>query len=73
MAVLGHGPQRRSMLVDRHTARILELSDGARTARGIAEQLDREFENANHPDHLQWIEELFLSGLVGLRGKGIGV
>jgi glycosyltransferase involved in cell wall biosynthesis len=73
MAVLGHGPQRRSMLVDRHTARILELSDGARTAREIAEQLDREFENTNPPDHLQWIEELFLSGMVGLRGKGIGV
>ena len=73
MAVLGHGPQRRSMLVDRHTARILELSDGARTVREIAEQLDREFENANPPDRLQWIEELFLSGLVGLRGKGIGV
>jgi hypothetical protein len=73
MAVLGHGPQRRSMLVDRHTARILELSDGARTAREIAEQLHREFENTNPPDHLQWIEELFLSGMVGLRDKGTGV
>ena len=73
MVVLGQGTQRRSMLVDRHTARILELSDGTRTAREIAEQLDREFKETKLPDHLKWIEELLLSGLVGLRDKAIGV
>jgi glycosyltransferase involved in cell wall biosynthesis len=57
--------RRDPLVVDRFTARILELSDGTRTSREIVRQLDREFGRAESLDHFAWIENLFLSGLVG--------
>jgi glycosyltransferase involved in cell wall biosynthesis len=56
------------LLVDRFTVRILELGDGTRTADEIVRQLDRDFGRADGADHLAWIENLLVSGLVGVRG-----
>jgi glycosyltransferase involved in cell wall biosynthesis len=60
------GQRRDPLLVDSLTARILSISDGIRTAREIAELLLRE---GGHPvaKTREWIEELFLSALLGLR------
>jgi glycosyltransferase involved in cell wall biosynthesis len=55
------------LLVDRFTARILELSDGTRTGDEIVRQLDREFGATDDADHLAWIENLLVSGLIGMR------
>jgi len=52
------------------TARILELSDGTRTAGEIQEQLKREDASLAMQDELEWIETLFLDGLVRLRHPG---
>ena len=62
------GPQ----LIDRFTARILELSDGTRTCDEIAAQLDREFGRREPLNHLAWMENLFLSGLIGLTDSRAG-
>jgi glycosyltransferase involved in cell wall biosynthesis len=63
----GQKDQRRdSLLVDSLTARILSLSDGVRTASDIAELLQRD-EGQPPAKSLEWIEELFLSALLGLR------
>jgi glycosyltransferase involved in cell wall biosynthesis len=56
------------LLVDRFTARILELSDGTRTSDEIVRQLDKDFGRAKGADHLAWIEKLLVSGLIGVRG-----
>jgi hypothetical protein len=64
---------REPLLIDRFTARILELSDGKQTTAGIVSQLDREFGRAETLDHIAWIENLMLSGLVGLRNADKGL
>ena len=68
----GKGTRRDPLLVDSLTARILSASDGSRTAGDIAALLQRE---DGHPaaKSLEWIEELFLSGLIGLRDAGQAV
>jgi glycosyltransferase involved in cell wall biosynthesis len=63
----GESGARDPLLVDRATARILELSDGTRTANDIQEQLKREDALLAGQDELEWIETLFLDGLVRLR------
>ena len=61
------GDERRApLLVDKITARILELSDGTRTAAQIARQL-RESGMSEIHDNLDWIENLFLHGLLQLQ------
>jgi glycosyltransferase involved in cell wall biosynthesis len=55
------------LMVDARTVRILELSDGSRTALEIARQLHREDRTSTRADCLEWIERLFVSGLLGLR------
>jgi hypothetical protein len=55
------------LLVDARTVRILELSDGRRTALAIAKQLRRECRTSRLGDLLECIERLFVSGLLGLR------
>ena len=52
------------LLVDRATARILELSDGTRTTRQIMDQLKRETRRKDTDDDLNWIETLFVDGLI---------
>jgi glycosyltransferase involved in cell wall biosynthesis len=56
------------LLVDAQTVRILELSDGRRTALQIARQMHREHRAARPRDYLDWIERLFVAGLLGLQG-----
>lgn len=63
----GEQPARDPILVDHTTARILELSDGTRTASEILEQLKCEDELLEVDDNLDWIEALFVDGLVRLR------
>ena len=54
------------LLVDARTVRVLELSDGTRTAHEIATQLHRQHRTAKRADCLERIERLFVSGLLGL-------
>jgi glycosyltransferase involved in cell wall biosynthesis len=62
------GHERRDpLLVDPGTAKILELCDGARTAADIAYQSGNE--QNSHSASLEWIEELFLQGLICLAGR----
>lgn len=55
------------LLVDARNVRILELSDGRRTALEIARQVQREYRPSRLKDQLQCIKRLFVSGLLGLR------
>lgn len=61
--------KRAPLLVDSLTAEILSLSDGTHTAGDIAALLKRQ---DGHPPSktLKWIEELFLSALLGLTQDG---
>jgi hypothetical protein len=69
----GSGDERRDPLfIDGSTAKILELSDGSRTAAEIAGQLAPRRGDTTDEGELKWIEKLFLCGLVGLaHGKVI--
>ena len=60
--------RRDPLLVDSMTARVLRLSDGSRTAEEIAELLTREDGHAQAKT-FEWIEELFVAGLIGLRDR----
>jgi hypothetical protein len=66
--VFAGGDARAPLVVDPVTARILELSDGTRTASDIMEQLKQEDAvSAAVDDELGWIETLFIEGLLRLR------
>ena len=67
IVVFSKRASREPLLIDRFTARILELSDGTRTGDRIVDQLNREFGRTKSADHLTWLESLLLSGLIGLR------
>jgi glycosyltransferase involved in cell wall biosynthesis len=58
--------QRSPLVVDTSTVRMLELSDGTRTAGEIAASLGGADEFGSHADALKWIEYLFVCGLVRL-------
>ena len=66
----GVGDDRNPMLVDRDTAGILELSDGTRTVRVIAEAM-----GGDRPDGCEaashWIEHLFGLGFLCLRNSAM--
>ena len=61
------GARRDPLLVDNVTARILELSDGTRTAAQILRQLRHEENSPTAEDDLKWIEDLFRRGLLSLQ------
>jgi hypothetical protein len=62
------GDERRDpLLVDTSTARILKLCDGTRTVAQIASQSGRRSTGSAAKDELEWIENLFLCGLVRLQ------
>jgi glycosyltransferase involved in cell wall biosynthesis len=61
------GKSREPLLVDGATARILELCDGSRTAADIAHQVGGMAPAMAPGETLNWIEGLFLRGLLGLR------
>jgi hypothetical protein len=60
------GERRDPLVVDGSTARILELSDGTRTAAAILGELNREGFPFRDGDGLKWIEYLFAHGLISL-------
>jgi hypothetical protein len=64
----GPGAGRREpLIVDGLTAQILKLSDGRRSAAQIAGELGRKCGPSVEADNLEWIEQLFVRGLIGLR------
>ena len=72
LAFAGGNGARDPLLVDRATARILELSDGTRTAGEICARLKRERCSAGAENELAWIESLFLDRLICLRHPEAG-
>jgi glycosyltransferase involved in cell wall biosynthesis len=68
MVVFAGDDARAPLVVDPVTARILQLSEGTRTASDIMTQLKQEdLLTATVDDELCWIETLFIEGLVRLR------
>ena len=65
MVVAGGEP----LLVDRFTARFLELSNGTQTVEQIIDLIEHEFGYAAEASRLAWIEELLVSGLIGVRAS----
>jgi glycosyltransferase involved in cell wall biosynthesis len=63
-----NGVTREPLLIDNCTARILQLSDGTRTVAEIVGELEDEYAGSNEND-LEWIEHLFLSGLIRLQQR----
>ncbi len=61
------GGQREPLVIDGLTVQILKLSDGRRSAAQIAGELGRQSGPAVEAAHLEWIEQLFVRGLIGLR------
>jgi glycosyltransferase involved in cell wall biosynthesis len=61
--------QQTPLVVDRATARILQLCDGTRTASEIVAQVRRELEASAGDDNLEWIEGLFVQGLLSLHER----
>jgi glycosyltransferase involved in cell wall biosynthesis len=66
------GDRREPLFVSDQTARILELSDGTRTAQEIAKEVGSGNGQAAGEYKLEQIEELFLSGLLTLQDGRIG-
>jgi glycosyltransferase involved in cell wall biosynthesis len=62
-----NGERRPPLVVDHTTARILELTDGTRSAAEIASHLQCDAGNPTEPDIVTWIEKLFVAGLVLLQ------
>lgn len=54
-------------LVDRFTARFLELSDGTKAVGQIIDQIEQEPGQPGGPNRLAWIEELLVAGMIGVR------
>ncbi len=63
------GTPRDPLLVDGLTARILMLSDGTRTAAEIAAELNASAGILVVESHLDWIENLFVQGLISLQER----
>jgi glycosyltransferase involved in cell wall biosynthesis len=61
------GGRQGPLLVDRLTAQILMLSDGKRSAAELARELGHQSDASVEADNLEWIEHLFVCGLIGLR------
>jgi hypothetical protein len=64
-----NGERREPLFVSDQTARILELSDGTRTALEIAAEIDSTDRHGDSQRGLQQIEALFVSGLLWLRER----
>jgi glycosyltransferase involved in cell wall biosynthesis len=63
--------RREALLVDIATARILNLCDGTRTVAEVASRLGHPSGAPATKRELEWIENLFLSGLVRLRHNAV--
>jgi glycosyltransferase involved in cell wall biosynthesis len=64
--------RRDPVLVDGITARILQLSDGTRTALEIVKELGDESGVAPADDYVEWIEKLFVDNLLWLYDQRSG-
>ena len=64
--------RREPLVVDDLTMRILQLSDGTRTASQIVRELGRGTTRTARQHNLKWIERLFVHGLLSLRDKRLG-
>jgi glycosyltransferase involved in cell wall biosynthesis len=62
-----NGQRKEPLFVSDGTARILELSDGTRSAEEIAAEIEQEEPGAGSAQTLRAIEELFVSGLLWLQ------
>jgi glycosyltransferase involved in cell wall biosynthesis len=62
-----NGERREPLFVSDQTARILELSDGTRTVLEIAKEIGSGDRQAGGKRALRQIEEMFVSGLLGLQ------
>jgi glycosyltransferase involved in cell wall biosynthesis len=62
-----NGQRRYPLVVDRVTAQILKLSDGSRTALEIVRELDHQADRTTAANNLEWIEGLFVQGLISLQ------
>jgi glycosyltransferase involved in cell wall biosynthesis len=72
LVVFGRDSARPPLIVDPVTARILQLSDGTKSASDIMAQLKREdVLSVDGDDDLEWIETLFIEGLVRLRDPAL--
>jgi glycosyltransferase involved in cell wall biosynthesis len=65
-----HGRRKGPLVIDPMSAEILRLSDGTRSALQIAGELGGRADAAAAADCLDWIEQLFIRGLLGLRSAG---
>jgi glycosyltransferase involved in cell wall biosynthesis len=63
------GARREPLFINDRTARILQLSDGARTAQEIADEIGSGDEPAGNGRALRQIEELFAAGLLWLQER----
>jgi glycosyltransferase involved in cell wall biosynthesis len=70
MVVFDGKGQREPLLVDHDTAWFLELCDGTRTVGEIMQGLQRTGDSVLSRCGLEWIENLFVLGLIGLRRPG---
>ena len=66
LIVFGRSARQDPLLVDGLTARFLELSDGRRTVLEIIETLGAEVGAMDPDGEFEWIEDLFLWGLISL-------
>jgi hypothetical protein len=64
-----HGQRREPLVVDPITARILMLSNGIRTAADIVKKLEHKAGVSIEAVNLEWIENLFVSGLISLHKR----
>jgi glycosyltransferase involved in cell wall biosynthesis len=71
IAVFGRldGEWRSPLLIDGLTARILRLSDGTRTVSNIVEELEQPTNGSGKVDNFEWIESLFVRGLISLHER----
>jgi hypothetical protein len=67
VVVFRKNANRTPLIVDAMTARFLELVDGRKTVAEILRQLDRGASIWTSASQVQWIENLFRWGLIGLR------
>jgi YD repeat-containing protein len=64
-----NGEERSPLVVDDTTAKILGLSDGTRTAGQIIREAYPEVGTPIPPEKFDWIESLFVNGLISLQDK----
>jgi hypothetical protein len=60
------------LMVDSFTARFLERSNGTLTVEQIVDLIGQDFGHPAEASRLAWIEELLVSGMIGVRAAKSG-